>query len=469
MTETPDRHDEQGPREDRPAGAHAAESDGHQAQARERSSASGSGGPGSHGGAQAYGPPGQGAPGFGPPLHDPTRGSGPQGYGPPADGSGWPAGYEGQGYGPPGYGNAATGSGPQGYGPPGYIEAPAGYGPPGYVAPGYGPPSGYGPPGFGAAGYGPPGFHTAPRPGIIPLRPLGLGDFFGAAFAYIRANPASTLLPALVVAIVLQLVQFGAQGLLGVTASAATALGDVPGYLGRSLTASGIVTVIGLVLSAALAGVLITVLRGALVGRRTDLGTAWRAVRSRVPGLMGVVVLSFLVVAVIAVVGFGVAVGIGLAVGRGAGLAIGVLLAIATFVVLVYVAVVLSMATPAYVMEEIGVVAALNRSRALVRGAWWPVFGVLLLAGLLFGAAAGVLELIVGVIGVATSVTPGALTTAVPTPDLGVGFMIAAAVVAVFVTTFGSPFVGGITALLYVDQRIRRERFDLDLARAASG
>ena len=38
----------------------------------------------------------------------------------------------------------------------------------------------------------------------------------------------------------------------------------------------------------------------------------------------------------------------------------------------------------------------------------------------------------------------------------------------VLVTAVATPFLAGITGLLYADQRIRRERFDLDIARTAA-
>ena len=314
-------------------------------------------------------------------------------------------------------------------------------------------PQAYGP------GSGPPGYHTAPRPGIIPLRPLRFGDFFGGAFAYIRSNPASTLLPALVVAIVTQLVQFGAQALLQVNRTP-TSLEAIPGYLGRSFAASGIVGLVGLILGGVLTGVLLTVLRGAVIGRRLDLGAAWQGARSKVAGLVGVAVLTGLIVIVIAVVGFGLAGGLGVGIGRGAGVAVGLLLGLATLVLLIYISVLLCLAAPAYVMEDIGVVAALSRSRDLVRGVWWQIFAVLVVAALAFSIIGGVLGAIAGAFGMASSVTPGSAVPPVP----GVGFTIGLAVVVVLITTFASPFLAGLTGLLYVDQRIRRERFDLQLA-----
>ena len=52
--------------------------------------------------------------------------------------------------------------------------------------PGYGPAPVYGPrPGYGAG--------ARPRPGIVPLRPLGLGEILDGAFQAIRTNPRTML------------------------------------------------------------------------------------------------------------------------------------------------------------------------------------------------------------------------------------------------------------------------------------
>jgi hypothetical protein len=253
------------------------------------------------------------------------------------------------------------------------------------------------------------------------------------------------------------------QAALGVN-RAPTAVDALPSYLGRTFAVSGIVVLVGLVLGGVLTGMLLTVLRGALIGRRSDLGTAWRQAWPKVPGLIGVAVLTGLIVMVVAIVGLGLAVGLGVGIGGGAGVAIGLLLGIAAIVVLIYLSVLLCLAAPAYVMEDIGVVAAITRSRDLVRGAWWQIFAVLLVVGLAFSVVGGVLGAIGGAFGMASSATPGSVAPPVP----GTGFSVAVAVVVVLITTFASPFLAGITGLLYVDQRIRRERFDLQLATWAS-
>ncbi len=85
-------------------------------------------------------------------------------------------------------------SGSEWYPPPGHRDHPAGP-----------PPPGAGPPHPGAApGWTPPTgmLGAAHKPGAMPLRPLGLGDIYDAAFRIIRFNPKATVGSAVLVAAV---------------------------------------------------------------------------------------------------------------------------------------------------------------------------------------------------------------------------------------------------------------------------
>src|SRR4051812_33711794 len=86
---------------------------------------------------------------------------------------------------------------------------PGGSTPPGPPPPGWSPPSPP-PPAPGWAGPPGPGQWTPPpgmlgaahKPGALPLRPLGLGDMYDAAFRIIRFNPRATVGSAVLVAAV---------------------------------------------------------------------------------------------------------------------------------------------------------------------------------------------------------------------------------------------------------------------------
>jgi hypothetical protein len=354
----------------------------------------------------------------------------------------------------PGYGrsgHAQPGYGQEGYGQPGYPEP--GYGQPGYVQPGYGAP-GYGPahgqPGAGLGQPAGPG-GPAPRPGIVPLRPLTAGEILAGALGYIRANPLLTLGVSAIVVAVAQLVQLVAQFALPQADPAELAAGRFDG-LAVQMFGQLLGALVGIVLGALLTGLLLVVLSRAVLGQRIAPGSALHAAGPRLPGLVGLTLLVGVAVGVIFLVGVLVFVS-AVAVGSGGGVAASAVLLLVAFAASIYLAVLWALAPAAYVLEPIGVLAAFGRSAGLVRGAWWRTFGVLLLAGLLVAVPAVVLIGLAGGFSVASAPTVGA------TISVGIAMVV--------VSTFATPFSTGVIGLLYVDQRIRRERFDGELARAA--
>jgi membrane-anchored glycerophosphoryl diester phosphodiesterase (GDPDase) len=134
----------------------------------------------------------------------------------------------------------------------------------------------------------------------------------------------------------------------------------------------------------------------------------------------------------------------------------------------VVVAIRFAMATPALVLEDLGVVRSLRRSWALTRGRFWRTFGVLLVAGLLVGVVQQVVSFGVQVVGSLLGFAVGS--------TLGNGGEVAVIVVTAAFVVIGTllasmvcqPFLAAVTALLYTDARIRKEGFDLALVRAVT-
>ena len=300
-----------------------------------------------------------------------------------------PPGYPPPGYPPPGY---------PGYPPPVY----QGYAPPGYQ--GYSPPSypGYPPPGYPPPGYPPPGYAAAPpmppalKPGVIPLRPLTLTEILNGAIAYIRTNPKATLgLTAVVVviaqilALILQIGPLAATGELGVLrgeeASTAAALGS-----SASGIASGITTMFSAIL---LSGMLTVIVGRAVFGAGITIGEAWQRVRGRLLALIGftviwpggAIVLGVIVVVILAVVAA--------AGNAAAAFALGIPLVLGSIALLVYLWTVLSFAPPLIVLERIGVFPAIARSIKLVKGDFWRVLGIRLLATIVASVVAGAVSI----------------------------------------------------------------------------
>ncbi len=117
----------------------------------------------------------------------------------------------------------------------------------------------------------------------------------------------------------------------------------------------------------------------------------------------------------------------------------------------IYVGVSWSLGTCALLFEDVGPVKALRRSWALVHGSWWRVFGVLAVGVILVSLLSGVLQ------GMLTLI-PAALA------DGNDAVLALASVIGGTVAvTLTTPFTAAVFSLVYFDQRVRREGFDLEL------
>ena len=304
---------------------------------------------------------------------------------------------------------------------------------------------------------------AAHKPGAVPLRPLGLGDMFDGAFRIIRFNPRATVGAALLVAVVAMALPVVVTSAL--TASADTAVdpatglpdgGVGAGFLGSlaAQLAGSLLLQLGLLL---VTGLIAHVTHEAAAGRKIGLGDAWAMTRGSRWRLVALVLL----VALVSVVGGGLWVGsIALLAVAGVGTALvvtyGVLsgLVVAVVSVFLYVRVVL-LAAPALVLEAVGVRAALARSWRLTRGQFWRVLGIALLTSVVVAVAGFVVALPVGVL---TQVL------AFVSPEYALLLVVAGqAVGTVLATAFTSPFTAVVTTLQYLDQRMRKEAYDVTL------
>src|SRR5690349_2307918 len=252
--------------------------------------------------------------------------------------------------------------------------------PPGPVPPPSGPVPGYQ---VGQAGQGGgPALMTAHRPGIVPLRPLFLGDILDGAVKAVRHNPQAMVgLSLLVNAIFLV-----PSALLSLLLERRLADGvdtgsDLAGLTSLPSTLS--VAVFGQLATLILTGLLVHAVGEAVLGRRPSIGEVWRAARGRLLTLVGVNLLVGLVTlagaALLLTPGLVLLVQHHLAAGA-------VLLVLAGLVVLVgaaWVTVRTALAGPAVVLERQSVTGGLRRSFALTRHAFWRTLGILLLAAVI--------------------------------------------------------------------------------------
>ncbi|MFE3447327.1 glycerophosphoryl diester phosphodiesterase membrane domain-containing protein [Nonomuraea sp. NPDC059194] len=373
---------------------------------------------------------------------------------------------------PPPYqapGSPYSGQGPSAWQQPAPPPPPPGQQP--HSQPPHGQPP-YGQPGYGPQGYGPQGYGYAPppalRPGIIPLRPLGLGDIYDGTIKLIRSNPKSVLgLSAIVAAIAAipvsigQALAFSSFGAImsDPTAANADAL-ESGGFLSQTLPTI-ISSVVSLVAVTILTGVIIRILGRAVFGGKITAGEAWRLVASRVPALFGVILLIIAIMLVPAVPIALIIVAVAANGSAGAAVGLGALFLILYIGYMLFINTRLSFAAPAVVLEGLGPVQALRRSWRLVSGDFWRVLGILLLTMIIVYVVSMVLSFPFGLIAGVVSVMGGGST----------GATILVAVVFAIGTTLGAmityPLQAGVTGLLYTDRRMRSEAFDLVLQTAA--
>lgn len=288
--------------------------------------------------------------------------------------------------------------------------------------------------------WGPP---PAPKPGVIPLRPLGLGEILDGAITAIRTYPKQMLGMSALVSAVSNLLSIGVMLYL---ANETTLLySDLPltatdneralEELGMTLILSIPTIVFGTLANTFLTGLLTVVVGKAVLGQKVTVGQAWAHVRPRFFALLGLSVLYVLIV-----------------------LAGGILFIIPG----IWMYVLFSLASNALILEGATVGKALGRSRTLVSGAWWRTFGILLLAFVIAWVIGQIVQtpfaLLTGGLGVFTGGSP--------VNSLG-GVVALTALGAILAETIVLPFQSGVTTLLYIDRRMRREGMDIELARQA--
>jgi hypothetical protein len=313
----------------------------------------------------------------------------------------------------------------------------------------------------------------APRPGIVPLRPLGLGEIWDGAFRAFRQNPRVMVGLSAIVVVITSVVTL-------VASFAATR--DLVGAINRLEAADGSLdelfsslqsTVPLLVLTTVLQAVAVLVLNGMLIvsvsravlGRTIGFAELWRTCRRRILPLVGLSLVITLGTALVGAVvltpgvllvwlaGSDVVTGIGVVA-----LLIGVLAWLAGGV---FLWVKWSMATPAMLLEGLGIRASLGRSFRLTRRSFWRTFGILALTTVVVYVVVTAVAVPFSAIGQGVGVAVG------ESGDLGIAL-------AQTISTIGSivgsvvayPFLASVTALLYVDLRMRREGLDVELHRA---
>ncbi|GAA2232157.1 glycerophosphoryl diester phosphodiesterase membrane domain-containing protein [Streptomyces indiaensis] len=345
-------------------------------------------------------------------------------------------------------------------------QPPGGYGPAGHG--GYGAPAGRG--GWGSGWGGPP---PAAKPGVIPLRPLGVGEILDGAVSTMRTHWRTVLGISLTVAVLTEVIVVLFQGLVLDDASTdalndpSASVSELSRAMGDALLNSTVVFVISLVGTVIATALLTTVTSRAVLGKSVTIGEAWRDARPQVLKLFGLICVLLLITVGVVTVGALPGLLVTVAGSSGAGIALTVLGIIGAGIVALWLAIRFSLASPALMLEKQGIKKAMSRSAKLVQGTWWRIFGIQLLATLIANVVASIIVIPFTLLAAALSGDglTGWLNTGVG--SLGWTFLIVSGIGSVIGSMITFPITAGVTVLLYIDQRIRREALDLELARAA--
>ncbi|MEU9174009.1 glycerophosphoryl diester phosphodiesterase membrane domain-containing protein [Streptomyces sp. NPDC048420] len=376
---------------------------------------------------------------------------------------------------PPGQWSAPTGSAAPGQAPP---PPPPG---PGWGSqPPAGPPGGYGsPPGWGGGHGSRPGYGgwggppPAAKPGVIPLRPLGVGEILDGAVSTMRTYWRTVLGISLTVAVVTEVLVILLQGFVLNDTAGTEALNDpsasaeeLTRAMGDAMLGTGVVFLISLIGTVAATALLTTVTSRAVLGKPVTTGEAWRDARPQVPRLFGLIFLLLLITFGVLLVGALPGILVAAAGSNGGGIALAVLGVIGAGVVALWLMIRFSLASPALMLEKQSIVKSMSRSTKLVRGSWWRVLGIQLLAAIIANIVAAIVVIPFTFLAAALS-GEGVSGFVNGTGDLGWTFLIVSGIGSVIGSMITFPITAGVTVLLYIDQRIRREALDLELARAA--
>ncbi|MGR2753234.1 glycerophosphoryl diester phosphodiesterase membrane domain-containing protein [Agromyces arachidis] len=369
---------------------------------------------------------------------------------------------------PPAGGDDAQG-GPYG---PGSSSSPAPVPPPLPPAP----PAAHGaPPPFPGhvAQPGPAAWTPPPKPGLLPLRPMGFGTLLWAPFRTLRRNPAAVFGTGLVVQLVSALASVAVFAPLFVwivgrveTASAADLDAIVSGAVGWVILLSLVPIAVSVVAAAFLQGVMVVEVASGTLGERLSFGGLWRRAARRIGPLIGWTLL----VGAAVVLAFGVLVGGVVAaafISPEAALAAGLFAFVATLGLLVlgaWIGTKLALVPSVIVLEQAGIGRAVRRSWRLTDGHFWRTFGLILLVGLILGFASNVVVQPVSLIGtvLASILDPASGDTYLA---ITVGTSVATLVLSILIGAITSVVQAALIAVIYIDLRMRTEGLDLELER----
>jgi hypothetical protein len=267
----------------------------------------------------------------------------------------------------------------------------------------------------------------------VELRPLGIGELLDVAMR-VTLRHAGTLVPAVLVVVVpLQIISSiayvaGGADQLRSSGGQWELQGDVdPWAFGISLTIVGMIAAITPLLAS---GVCFKAVAEAYLGGTSDWRSSLHYTLPRLHSILWVTILA----------GLGVLAGLCLLVLPG-----------------IWLAVSWAIAVPVLLAEGARGSKALGRSYRLVKGRWWGTLAVLVLAALLVGIVSA---------GIATLLSALSLD---PTGHSALVDFVLRVISGTVSSLIATPFTAALTVALYIDLRVRKEGFDVQLLAAQIG
>ena len=316
---------------------------------------------------------------------------------------------------------------------------------------------------------------TVAQPGIIPLRPLTVGELFNGAFQAVRVNPQTMFGFAFAIMAVVGLVQafFASSSTSSLTRALSSGdTEDLVYSLGGSM-GSFVTSGLTMLATAFLSGMLALTVWDAVLGRKSSPADAWHRFSPRfVPVLLATLligIIEFVVIVLVLLVFmipfFLVVVNAASArsydsasAGIGGALSIIFLMIVALIVVGCFFTVKFAFTSSAVVLEGLGPVDAIKRSWSLSKGSFWRILGRILLIGVVIGLISSVLGAVVGaILGVGANAAES------------VGMLVAfSAFVSALLSAVVIPVQSSFYTLMYLDERMRKENLAPMIAQEAS-
>ena len=337
----------------------------------------------------------------------------------------------------------------------------------------------YGGPQGAPAGWTPP-----PKPGLVPLRPLGFGTLLGASFQVLRRNPKASFGSALLTQGLITVVTLVLVGLVTFFALSriesaapdeqdAVVVGGIAAIIASALAS----VILSIAATALLQGIIVLEVARGTLGEKLTLGSLWRLAWRRLwPLVLWSLLYSLCVLVAVAVVALVVV----LLVSQGeafiaVGVLFGILAGLGLVVVFVWLFTKLSLTPSAIVLERRGVFAAMKRSWRLTGGYFWRTFGVQALVLLIVQVATQVVTTPIGII---FGIVMGLMYPNGTIPEEGgslesllpiIGLYGLTTLVALVFGAIGAVAQSASSALVYIDLRMRKEGLDIELTRFVEG